>query len=214
MSLRQRLERLRRRRVERRRILRIPSGDRIEHDRHVRDVPRHRPDVIERVGHRQDAEATDAAVGGFQSDDAVGGRRVANRPSRVRADGRVTQPCRGRDARSARRHAGPSIRIPGIEGHVARRVVARRRALRQIQLARAAPHRHLAASTPPWRRHPGRSPRAPSCRPSCGHPSCSTGLSPQSAPRAAARDTCPPRCPARLREPSPAPPPASRWRSS
>ena len=129
--------------VERRRILRIVSRDRIEHDGRVRDAPRHRPDVIERLGHRQHAVSTHTAVRRLETNHAVGRRGVSNRASGVRADRGVTQTRRRRDARPARRHARPSIRIPRIERHVERRVVAGRRAFGQIQLAK---HHRTGAS--------------------------------------------------------------------
>ena len=92
--------------IERGRILRIASCDRIEHDGHVGDAPRHRPDVIERVGHRQHAVATHAAVRRLESDHAVGRRGVSNRASGVGTDSGVTQT-------RCRRDADPLDDMPG-----------------------------------------------------------------------------------------------------
>jgi hypothetical protein len=91
--------------------------------------------VVERLGHRQDPEAADAAVGGLQSDHAIGRRRKPDRASGVGSDRGIRQAGRGGDTGSARRQPRPSIAVPRVEGHVERGVVASCGAFREIQFA-------------------------------------------------------------------------------
>ena len=120
---------------KRRGILRIVAGDGVVHHGDVAHRARHRPDVIQRLGQRQHAEAADPPIGGLQPDEPVGAGGKADRSAGVRADRGVAEARRGGHARATGRQTRPLRRVPGIDGDAHVGVIAGHRAFGEIQLA-------------------------------------------------------------------------------
>src|SRR5262245_23508782 len=72
-------------------------------DLHVAAAARHRSDVIEQPGHRDDVLDAGTSVGAFETDDAALRRGQADRAGRIRAERRRTETRRDRGARTAAR---------------------------------------------------------------------------------------------------------------
>ena len=90
-------------------IERIVAGDRLQHQRIVGDGARHRPDMVEREGEREDAAARHQAVGRLQPDDAAAARRIAHAAAGVGAQRHREQAGRDARARARRRAAGMMV---------------------------------------------------------------------------------------------------------
>ena len=93
------------RQVEAGRILGIEAGHRLEHDRAILDVARHRAGLVERAGEGDDAPAAAAAVSRLDPRDAGQRGRLADRAAGVGAGRR-----RARAARTPPRSSRPTSR--------------------------------------------------------------------------------------------------------
>ena len=91
--------------------------------------------MVQTVGQRQHAMAADPSPGRFQTRDAVGARREADRPTGVGADRAIAKPGRCGHARTTGRHAGPLLGVPGVERWRERWMVRRVSAFGHVQLA-------------------------------------------------------------------------------
>ena len=155
---------------QRRRIIRIAARHRLQHHRAIPARPAHRTHMIQRLRQIEHPVSAHPSPRRLQPHNPAARRRTPNRSARVRTQRRVTQPRSRRHARSARRHPRPTIRRPRIHRHLPRPVVARHRALRQVQLAQqhrarlAQPRHHrrvklrrkiLQHLRAAHRRHPG-----------------------------------------------------------
>ena len=79
----------------------IVTSDHVQHQRIVPHRPRQWPDVVQRVGQRNDAPPANYAVSGFHADHAAHRRRIANRAAGIRANRRGQETGSGRRARTA-----------------------------------------------------------------------------------------------------------------
>src|SRR5262249_8210244 len=107
------------------RVLWIVAGERLEHDGDVRDVARERPNLIERRGVRDHAEARHAAVRRLQPGDAPEGGGEAEGAAGVGPERGVALPGGDRDRGAARGSARDARGIPGVPRRAERGVLGR-----------------------------------------------------------------------------------------
>ena len=135
---------LRHRQIERGRILGIKSRHRLEQDRTVADIARHRPRLIERRSKSDHAPARAAAIGRLDSRNADKACRLADRTASIGPRRARAQPRGDRGGRSARRPARRERRgvpaTPPRRNHIAERAGFVRRAHRELVKVELAEH--------------------------------------------------------------------------
>ncbi len=113
------------------------ARDRPEQDRRVLHRARHRADLVERAGKRDQAVARNAAVRRLQAHDPAQRGRLADRAAGVGAQRRRAQARRHRRRAAAAAATGDARQIPGVMRGMKPRIFARRahRELVHVELA-------------------------------------------------------------------------------
>src|SRR5262249_56738476 len=101
--------------VARARIVRIRTGNGLQHEAAVLRGERERPQLVERPAERHRAVPADAAVTRPETADAAVARRRENRAPRPGADGERYKTRRNSRARAARRTAAPCLPPPRLD---------------------------------------------------------------------------------------------------
>ena len=117
------------RQVERGRVLRVEAAHRLQQDRAVAHVARHRPRLVERRREGDDPPARAAAIGRLDPRNTGERRRLANRAAGVRPRRARAQPRRHRGRAAARGAARRKRRIAAVAPPPGRDDVAERAGL-------------------------------------------------------------------------------------
>src|SRR5699024_848626 len=113
----------------------IMAGDGLEDDRRIAGAAGHRADVVEARGEAEDAVSGHPAPRGFETGDAIGRRRQADRSAGVRTQRAEAQSSGGGHPGSAGGQHGPGCRIPRVDRCRQVRLVTGEGAFGEAQLA-------------------------------------------------------------------------------